>query len=106
MSIKTLSEQDRGAILQCIRVIADSQLIEDWEMRARLGVNRETLRNIIARWPNVDDSDVGSDDFLAISNCLNEICHGLRISKQDWDEGFTVTRSQVLESCLHWSGQR
>jgi hypothetical protein len=75
-------------------------------MHTRLGVNREVVRNVIARWPDINDSNVDSNDFITINNCLNEICHGLHISQQEWDERFTVPKSQILECFRHWSHRR
>lgn len=102
MWIEKLSDLQRAAVLQCVRAIAESQLIEDWEIRTRLGISRETLSEILARWPNIDDTDDGSEEFLAINNCMNEVCHGVRISTEEWDRWFTVTRSQVLDSYRTW----
>jgi|ERR1700681_4351776 hypothetical protein len=106
MSFNGLSDRDGEAVLQCIRAIAEGQLIEDWEIQARIGLDRKTLRMIISEWPNVDDSVVNSHVYLAVNNCMNEICHGVQIPQEDWEKWFTVTRSQVLESYLKWSDRR
>jgi hypothetical protein len=87
-----------------MKALAESQLIEDWEMHTRLGIRRETLREIVSRWPNIDDTDPHSDEFLAINNCMNEICNGLRISPEEWNKLFTLTRPQILDAYQKWSG--
>lgn len=106
MGLNGLSDEDKVAILQCMRAIAESQLIEDWEIHSRLGMKRETLRAVVSCWPNIDDSIVDSDAFLAINNCLNEICHGVYISPEEWDKWFTLTRSQIFDSYRKWLDRR
>ena len=106
MSLMNLPDEDKEAVLQCMRAIAESQLIEDWEIHTRLGLNRETLRAVVSRWPNIDDSVVDSDAYLAINNCMNEICHGVHIPTEEWDKWFTMTRAQILDSYRKWSGRR
>jgi hypothetical protein len=103
MSLKSLSEEDKAAVLQCMTAIVGSQLIEDWETHPRLGLTRERLRKVISRWPQIDDSVIDSDAFLAIDNCMNEICSGVQIPPGPWDKRFKMTRSQVLDSYRKWS---
>ena len=68
----------------------------------------ETLKRIISLWPNIED-DYGdrenrSDGLLAINNWMNEVCHGIRIPQEDWDDCFTRTRYEVVESYRKWLG--
>lgn len=106
MSPKSLSDEDKVAILQCMKAIAESQLIEDWELQTRLGLNREDLRAVISRWPNIDDSVTNSDAFLAINNCMNEICNGVYVPPEEWNKWFTMTKSEILKSYHKWARQR
>src|SRR5882762_5924112 len=69
----------KAIVLQCMKAIADGPEIEDWEFHTRLGIVRPTLRRVISLWPGIDDGSDDSDEFLAINNCLNEICHGVDI---------------------------
>ena len=48
----------------------------DAEKHSRLGLQADGLRQVIARWPNINDHDEGGNDFLAINNCTNEVCCG------------------------------
>lgn len=106
MSVWSLPEQDQSALLQCMTAIAENQWIEDWEFDARLGLNRKALQAVISCWPDIDDSSAESDGFLAINNCMNEICHGLRISPGEWDRWFTMSKSQIEDSYRTWSRLR
>jgi len=79
MAFKELSPSEKAIVLQCMKAIADGPEIEDWEFHTRLGIVRPTLRRVISLWPEIDDGSDDSDEFLAINNCLNEICHGVDI---------------------------
>jgi hypothetical protein len=102
MSIEGLSHEDQESILQCMRAIADGPYIEDWEIHTRLGITRESLRQIISLWPNIDDGFDHSDGFLAINNCMNEVCNGIHIPSEEWDSWFTRSKTQIMESYHKW----
>jgi hypothetical protein len=106
MPIKDLSEDEKAVVLQCLRAIAESELIDDWEMQTRLGVTRKTLREVISSWPNIDDTAVDSAESLAINNCMNEICHGVRVPPDEWKQWFTVTKAQILNAYRKWARHR
>lgn len=103
MSLKSLSDEDKAAVLQCMTALVGTQLIEDWEMHTRLGLTRERRRKVISRWPQIDDFVIDSDAFLAINNCMNEICSGVQIPPGQWDKWFTMKRLQVLDRYRKWS---
>ena len=66
----------------------------------------EELDEIIAEYPNIDDSDDNSNATLAINNCLNEVCHGIRFSDEDWKQWFDVNKSEVEEVYWKWAKLR
>ncbi len=86
-----------------MRVIADGQYIDDSEFQTRLGIDRLALRRVIEKWPHLDDSQSDSDQFVAINNCLNEVCHGIAISPEDWGKWFRETRDEVVETYRDWA---
>jgi hypothetical protein len=102
MSLKHLSAAEADVVLQCMREIAEGTEIEDWEFQTRLGIDRPTLKRIIATWPDINDSTVDSSEFLAINNCLNEVCHGLYIP--DWQSRFAVGKTEVERVYRKWLG--
>jgi hypothetical protein len=102
MAFKDLSATDQGLALQCMKVIADGSEIEDWEFQTRLGITRPTLKEIISMWPEIDDSAEDSDEFLAINNCFNEICHGIHIPPIEWEKSFSQPRDTVKQAYANW----
>ena len=77
MAIEGLSAKERDVVLRCLK--ASAALIDDREKHSRLGLRADDLRQLITRWPDINDHDERGDDFLAINNCMNEVCHGFPI---------------------------
>jgi len=100
MAIEALSAKEQEIVLQCMRATAAH--IDNWEMCTRLGLEAEDLQRIIARWPNLDDRDEGGLDFLAINNCMNEVCHGFAIEPVEWSNWFVVSMSDIQSTYRKW----
>ncbi len=103
MRPKALSKSEQEIVLQCMTAIVDGTAIADWEFHTRLGVSRPKLRRIISQWREIGDRFPDSDEFLAISNCLNEVCNGIFVSPSEWDQWFTYQRDRVKETLDHWA---
>lgn len=102
MALKQLSPKDQKIIRDCLNSILEGSLIEDWEFHTRLGLTRRELRKVLERWPELDDSLSDSCDAIAINNCLNEVCHGVRMSEEEWKTWFDNSRSEVERVYLDW----
>ena len=102
MGLQELSGSDQELILQSLRVITESEEIKDWEFHTRLGITRPVLRRIVSQWPEVDDRRNDSDEFLAINNCMNEVCHGIRLTPEKWALWFTQPRTVVNQTYKRW----
>jgi hypothetical protein len=102
MAFKELSQSEKEIVLQCMKAIADGPEIEDWEFHPRLGIDRLTLRRIISVWPEINDGTENSDEFLAINNCLNEVCHGFDIPPTEWGKTFTHSKDEIRQTYAKW----
>ena len=102
MSLAKLSDSDRQIILQCLNAILKGNFLEG-EFHTRLGIEREELEHVVAAYSQIDDSDDNSNAALAINNCLNEVCHGIRFSNREWSRWFSVNRSEVDEVYRRWA---
>ena len=102
MALKELSASEQELVLQCLKAIVESNEIEDWEFRTRLGITRATVKEIISRWSEIDDRSEGSDEFMAINNSLNETCHGVHWTSQEWSRRFTEPRAKIVDVYMHW----
>ena len=102
MSLAKLSDKEKQIIFQSMNAILRGRFLEG-EFQTRLGIELEELEQIAAAYPNVDDLDDDSHAALAINNCLNEVCHGIRFSDQDWSQWFGVGRSEVQDVYRKWA---
>ena len=74
----------------------------DWEKHSRLGLQADDLQQVIARWPSVNDKDEDGNDFLAINNCMNEVCHGFSTGSAEWSNWFDTPRSEIEATYRKW----
>jgi len=98
MAMEKLSLRDQKIIVQCMSAV--SLLIDEWETHSRLGISRDRLQTLIAEWPNLDDRIEDSDEFLAVNNCLNEVCNGLSID--EWFNLVDASPDEVREAYKNW----
>jgi hypothetical protein len=103
MRLKDLSKSEQEIVLQCMTAIVDGTAIPEWEFHTRLGIVRPTLRRVISRWPERDDRFRHSDGYLAINNCLNQVCHEISVSPSEWDNWFTYPMDRVKLTLARWS---
>ena len=102
MAFADLSPNEKQIVLECMKAIADGPYFQDWEFHTRLGIERPTLRRIISIWPAINDRSDDSDGFLAINNCLNEICHGIQIADPEWQSRFAHSKDEVKSTLHKW----
>lgn len=94
MAFKALTAEEQQIVLRCMK--ATVAHIEDWEKHSRLGLEPQELNRIISEWPDIEDADENGIGFLAINNCMNEVCHGFRIAPQDWHTWFETNSSTAI----------
>lgn len=97
-----LTEREQDVIRQCMNTIFKSPYIDNPEFETRLGIDRKALQKVMQCWPDLNDSDEHSVVFLAINNCLNEICYGIDISPSDWALWFDASIEDVRAVFEKW----
>jgi hypothetical protein len=100
MEIKRLSAKEQDIVLRCMRATAAN--VDDLEKHARLGLEANDLQQEISRWPNIDDCDESGNGFLAINNCMNEVCYGFRIAPEEWSSWFDTPMSEIASAYRTW----
>ena len=100
VSGKKFCKRLRDIVLRCMK--ATSAHLDDWEKHSRLGLEADDLQQVIARWPNIDDRDENGNDFLAINNCMNEVCNGFQIASVEWSSWFDTPMSEIESTYRKW----
>ena len=78
----------------------------DFDFHTRLGLSEQELKKLLARWPDIDDTDDDSPACLAINNTLNDLLNGLGISDKAAIELTGVDRAGVQRVYKKWSAAR
>ena len=99
-----LTANEREIVFRCMK--AAEAFIDDGEKYTRMGVEPEELRRIIAERSRMNDCHEESVEFLAINNCMNEVCHGFSIPLADWSNWFEVPKQDVLAVYKKWLSLR
>jgi len=103
MSLAALSEQE----LKIVRRSMEGALVHlGWDLETRIGVTEEQMRDLLAKWPNVDDSVDNGPECLAINNSLNDLLHGLGISDATAMELTGADRSEMRRVYDKWARAR
>jgi hypothetical protein len=103
MAFENLTEAEKRVVLECLAAILEGPYINDLEFESRLGLRRAELNQVIAAWPNLDDSADDSVVTLAINNCLNEVCNGIDIPLSDWSKFFRFPKADIERTYENWA---
>lgn len=101
MYFSKLAAREKEIVHQCMNAILNSGFLFG-EFHPRMGISEKTLEHVIAKFPGIDDADDESDETLAINNSLNEICHGLAFTDEEWQKWFTVEKKYVVKTYKKW----
>ena len=78
----------------------------EFDFDTRIGVSEEEMRDLLERWPNVDDADDDGCACLAINNALNDLLHGVGISDDEAMELTGTNRSEMYRIYRKWASAR
>jgi len=106
MTIRSFSQAELTLLRQCLRAVVEGGFIEAPEFHTRLGVEHRKAQAILSQWPDLDDLDEDSDEYLLINNAFNELCHGLSLTDEEWGIWIKASKAEV-KSCLDkWLGKK
>ena len=100
MAFEMLPAKDQEIALRCMKATAAH--IEDWEKHTRLGLEPAELNSVIDQWPNIDDASNTGNGFLAVNNCLNEVCQGFQIESDEWNKWFDTPMADIKRTYETW----
>ena len=105
MYFSQLDRQEKQAVLESMKAVLESGELE-FEYSSRLGIDEKDLKEIIEKFPNLDDSNDSSNETLAINNCLNEVCYGINFTEDKWCKWFTRSYREVEKIYKKWAKLR
>lgn len=105
MALSDLTDREKDIVLRCIKAAASGPFIPDCEFHnVFFGVTREDLRDMAARWPDVDD--VGDRQVArAINDSMNTLLGYPHREEEAWDEYIEVTRGVVRRVFRTWKDE-
>ena len=103
--IAILTESEKSIVRDCIAFILDSGRFDlEGDCETLIGITEQELRDVFARWPLLSDWEINGKDFLAVNNCLNEVCHGSDSpSKELWSKHFSSPLDEMVRIYRKWA---
>ena len=99
-----LTASEQKIVLDCMRFFRLGPDFDEVEYHAVLGIVPEELDRIIEAWPNLDDSERPSSDFLAINNCMVHSLWSWHLGQRpdEWGKWFAIPRDEVERVFRRW----
>ncbi len=103
MPLVDLTDEERDVVYQCLCCISSGSVIPDWEFHTLFGVEFVELQKIVARWPDLDDSDIVTR--LAINNSMNNLLgYPHEMAVEEWSQHISVSKPEVARIFRKWRG--
>ena len=103
MTVKALTHVEQLVVCRAMRATLD---FFDWDFSTRIGIDTSAMSQLLALWPDIDDSDDNSDACLAVNNALNEWLHGVGVSDRESLAQLGVNRAEVIRIYEKWAASR
>jgi hypothetical protein len=89
-----LNAEDLELIRRCmLACLNDTESFEEWEFSTIFGVNRDQMRAVMERWPDVDQTS--TDVLCAVGNSLANLLGYPHGHNDDFDAHFGVPFADV-----------
>lgn len=98
--LANLSTQEQQVIFECLKAAAKGPFFPDWEFHLLFGIERLTLSDILAKWPDVDESS--EDTVLAINNAMGNLIGYPQGEIDQWSKYISVSPEEVLRILKKW----
>jgi hypothetical protein len=91
-----LADEEIDNILQCVRLVVDKDVFEEWEFETLFGVSRDLYLEIFKSWPNVCINNHRTTNML-----INAMNHSLGYpwgDEEKWKMHFSATPDDVMRT--------
>jgi hypothetical protein len=101
--LSKLSDYEKHVVHTCISCIVNNKHLKH-ESHTRIGLPLDRAKAILKNWSQYEFEVSNDDDVsLLINNAMNEVCHGMRISDEEWRSWFgSITYDQVKATFQKW----
>lgn len=103
MPLADLNPEEREVVKSCLRAAAEGPFFPDWEFATLFGVKRDEVKAILARWPDLDDSD--ETVACAINGSFNNLLGYPHRCEDIWAQFIPVTEQQLALIYSKWKGR-
>ncbi|GKX36258.1 MAG: hypothetical protein MnENMB40S_38760 [Rhizobiaceae bacterium MnEN-MB40S] len=89
-------------VRECIRAAAEGPFYPEWEFGILFGLERREVQAVLARWPDIDDSD--EIIYAVISNSTNNLLIYPIDNPDRWSAYVSVGPKDVARIFAAWRG--
>ena len=100
-----LKARELDAILCTMKAVAFGSFFDDSEFHILFGVTREELKEVISKWPDVNDLNPEVVE-LSINNSFANLLGYLNINKSELDKYINIDRQSMRDLYIKWKTSR
>ena len=95
--LDSIDERERTTVAECLRAAADGPFFPDWEFQTLFGLEREEVREVLARWPDPADPE---EQWQAINGAMNLLLGYPHGQDRIWSEYISIDRESL--DAIYW----
>jgi hypothetical protein len=103
MSLECLTPSEKQIVFECLVAAADGPFFPDWEFPILFGLERDEVRQIITRWPNINESS--EETRVAIHNSMGNLLGYPHHQEAVWSRFISAPENEVGRILDKWSGR-
>jgi hypothetical protein len=95
-----LKAEQLTIIRQCLDAVANGPFFPEWEFHALFGVDREIVKSMLDKWPQIDFNDLTVK--LVINNSFNNLLGYPLIASEKLSKYITLPSKDLEEMFHEW----
>ena len=104
MPLADLNERERDVVRECLHAATEGPFFPDWEFATIFGLERDEVRQVLASWPDLDETN--ETVVCAINNSFNNLLGYPTRNKQEiWPKFISVDGMDLARIFDKWKGR-
>jgi hypothetical protein len=95
--LDNIDDRERTTVAECLRAATDGPFFPDWEFQTLFGLERDEVRDVLARWPDPADPE---EQWQAINGAMNLLLGYPHGKDQIWADYISVDRESL--DAIYW----